>query len=54
MGGRGYVSKKINRLTGEQANRIGVNRLGGEWYAKVDPDTGAIQWLRKKVKKKRK
>lgn len=26
----------------------------GEWYAKVDPKTGAITWLRRKIKKKKK
>lgn len=26
----------------------------GEWIAQIDKDTGAIKWIRKKIKKKKK
>lgn len=33
---------------------IEPNETGGSWYAKVDPDTGAIQWIRRKIKRRKK
>lgn len=59
MGGRGYVAKYKNIVTPRQAerffktNRIKPTRQYGEWYAQVDPDTGAIKWIRKKIKKRK-
>lgn len=57
MGGRDYESHGVKSVTKKQANRINKiepNVSGGDWYAKVDPDTGAIQWIRRKIKKKKK
>lgn len=43
MGGRSGA------LTG---SKIKGTSQGGEWRKVVDKDTGAIKWLRKKIKKK--
>lgn len=64
MGGKGYVAKYKHIVTPRQATRLLFNGFllnnhvikptsqHGEWYAKVDPKTGVITWLRRKNKKK--
>lgn len=44
MGGRS------GNLTGK---KIKPNSESGEWYKVIDKKTGAIKWLRKKIKKTR-
>lgn len=51
--GKHYSSGNV-RLTKSQRNRIKPNETGGSWYAKVDPDTGAVQWIRRKIKRRKK
>lgn len=45
MGGRSGL--KSNRELKSQSQH-------GEWVAHVDKETGAIKWIRKKIKKKKK
>lgn len=57
MGGRDYESRGVKSVTKKQAeriNKIEPKSSGGDWYAKVDLDTGAIQWIRRKIKRKKK
>lgn len=57
MGGHDYESHGAKSVTKRQASRINKieeNRTGGDWYAKVDPDTGAVQWIRRKIKRRKK
>lgn len=54
MGGRDYDSHGAKSVTKKQARRINEvepKSSGGSWYAKVDPDTGVIQWIRRRIKK---
>lgn len=50
--GTHYTQGKV-RMTKSQMNRIKPTRQYGEWYAQVDPDTGAIKWIRKKIKRRK-
>lgn len=52
MGNRDSHSKAISTLTPRQINRITPNPQSGDWYAKIDPETGATQWIRKKDEKR--
>lgn len=57
MGGHDYESHGAKSVTKKQARRINEvepKSSGGSWYAKVDPDTGAIQWIRRKIKRRKK
>lgn len=54
MGEGKHYSPGTVRLTKSQQNRIKAKESGGSWYAKVDPDTGAIQWIRRKIKRRKK
>lgn len=57
MGGRDYESHGAKSVTKGQAmriNKVEGESQGGDWYAKVDPDTGAIKWLRRKIKRQKK
>lgn len=54
MGDRTWYTRKYNRLTQAQEKRIKPTKQGGEWYKHIDPDTGVVQWLRKKEKKRKK
>lgn len=57
MGGHDYDSHGAKSVTKKQAmriNKVEGKSQGGEWYAKVDPNTGAIQWIRRKIKKQKK
>lgn len=56
MGGHDYDSHGAKSVTKKQARRINEvepKSSGGSWYAKVDPDTGAIQWIRRKIKRRK-
>lgn len=57
MGGHDYESHGAKSVTKGQAariNKIVGESSGGSWYAKVDPDTGAIQWIRRRIKRRKK
>lgn len=49
-----YDRRNKLKLTESQSKRIHGESQHGDWYAKVDPKTGAITWLRRKVKKRKK
>lgn len=57
MGGHDYDLHGAKSVTKKQAMRInkveGKSQVG-DWYAKADPDTGAIQWIRQKIKRRKK
>lgn len=46
-----YLTEKQMERMGIKAHRIKPTSQSGEWYAVVNPVTGAIKWLRKKIKK---
>ena len=48
-----HLTPKQTKRTSRKANRIKSTSQGGEWYKAVDPDTGAIKYLRKSEKKKK-
>lgn len=57
MGGHDYDSHGAKSVTKRQAiriNKVDPKSSGGDWYAKVDLDTGAIQWIRRKIKRRKK
>lgn len=57
MGGHDYESHGAKSVTKGQAariNKIKGESAGGSWYAKVDPDTGTIQWIRRRIKRRKK
>lgn len=57
MGGHDYESHGAKFVTKGQAvriNKIEGESSGGSWYAKVNHDTGAIQWIRRKIKRRKK
>ena len=57
MGGHDYESHGAKSVTKKQAmriNKVESESQGGSWYAKVDPNTGVIQWIRRKIKKRKK
>lgn len=53
MGGNKHYEINSVKLRRAQQNRIKPTHQGGEWYKVVDPDTGAIKYLRKSEKKKK-
>lgn len=57
VGGHDYDSHGAKSVTKKQAmriNKVEGKSQGGDWYAKADPDTGAIQWIRRKIKRRKK
>lgn len=57
MGGHDYDShgaKSVTKRQDMRINKVEPKSSGGDWYAKIDPDTGAIQWIRQKIKKRKK
>lgn len=54
MGGHDYDShgaKSVTKRQDMRINKVEPKSSGGDWYAKIDPDTGAIQWIRRRIKK---
>lgn len=53
--GTHYAANKARLSKAQQThgNVIKPTSQHGEWYAKVDPKTGVITWLRRKVRKRK-
>lgn len=53
--GTHYTANNV-RLSKPQishGNTVKPTSQHGDWYAKIDPKTGSITWLRRKVKKRK-